>query len=161
MFCKIFQTFSTQNLAGQLHILQSLTNVVKNFFPTFSTDTIRIYSTAGRNAPRRTCPPPDSGRGRGPSDTSYRKAMTQETMGGAGVEGAEGDRNGVPPEPVSTAPGPLRAHEQIGVNKKGIKFLQKDLEVSIFVVPLRCTNELIHCKSNDTHQQSSIQLWKK
>ena len=25
--------------------------------------------------------------------------MTQETMGGAGVEGAEGDRNGVPPEP--------------------------------------------------------------
>ena len=99
MFCKIFQTFSTQNLAGQLHILQSLTNVVKNFFPTFSTDTIRIYSTAGRNAPRRTCPPPDSGRGRGPSDTSYREAMTQETMGGAGVEGAEGDRNGVPPEP--------------------------------------------------------------
>ncbi len=25
---------------------------------------------------------------------------TQETMGGAGVEGAEGDRNGVPPEPA-------------------------------------------------------------
>ena len=92
MFCKIFQTFSTQNLAGQLHILQSLTNVVKNFFPTFSTDTIRIYSTAGRNAPRRTCPPPDSGRGRGPLAASYRGAMTQMTMGGAGVKDAEGGR---------------------------------------------------------------------
>ena len=38
MFCKNFQTFSTRNLAGQLHILQSLTNLVKNYFLTFSTE---------------------------------------------------------------------------------------------------------------------------
>ena len=53
---------------------------------------------------RRTCPPPDSGRGRGLSDTSYREAMTQETMGGAGEEDAKGVRNGVPPETDSSTP---------------------------------------------------------
>ena len=41
----------------------------------------------------RTCPPPDTGRGRGPQDTSYRAAMTKEIVGGAGVSVA----NGVPP----------------------------------------------------------------
>lgn len=41
------------------------------------------------------CPPPDTGRGRGPSAASYRAAMTQMTMGGAGVSAA----NGVPPVP--------------------------------------------------------------
>ena len=46
MFCKIFQTFSTQNLAGQLHIPQSLTNLVENFFPTFSTDLNHSFPTA-------------------------------------------------------------------------------------------------------------------
>ena len=54
---------------------------------------------AGRDWLRRTCPPPDSGRGRGPLAASYRAAMTQMTMGGAGVEAAASDRNGVPPEP--------------------------------------------------------------
>ena len=44
---------------------------------------------------RRACPPPDTGRGRGPSAASYRAAMTQMTMGGAGVSAA----NGVPPVP--------------------------------------------------------------
>jgi hypothetical protein len=45
MFCKKFQTFSTRNLAGQLHILQSLTNVVKNFFLTFSTEVTNRFPT--------------------------------------------------------------------------------------------------------------------
>ena len=45
MFCKIFQTFSTQNLAGQLHISQSLTNYVENFFPTFSTEATNRFPT--------------------------------------------------------------------------------------------------------------------
>ena len=45
MFCKIFQTFSTQNLVGQLHILQSLTNSVENFFRTFSTAVNRPFAT--------------------------------------------------------------------------------------------------------------------
>ena len=45
MFCKKFQTFSTQNLAGQLHILQSLTNSVENFFPTFSTEATNRFPT--------------------------------------------------------------------------------------------------------------------
>ena len=31
------------------------------------------------------CPPPDTGRGRGPLTASYREAMTQMAMGGAGV----------------------------------------------------------------------------
>ena len=44
---------------------------------------------------RRACPPPDTGRGRGPSAARYRAAMTQMTMGGAGVSAA----NGVPPVP--------------------------------------------------------------
>ncbi len=35
------------------------------------------------------CPPPDSGRGRGPTETSGRKT-TQETLGGAGVSVANG-----------------------------------------------------------------------
>ena len=35
------------------------------------------------------CPPPDSGRGRGTTETSGRKT-TQETLGGAGVSGANG-----------------------------------------------------------------------
>ena len=47
MFCKILQTFSTQNLAGQLLLLQSLTNSVENFFRTFSTAAQRPL----RNAP--------------------------------------------------------------------------------------------------------------
>ena len=45
MFCKNFQTFSTQNLAGQLHIIQSLTNSVENFFPTFSTVATNRFPT--------------------------------------------------------------------------------------------------------------------
>jgi len=32
---------------------------------------------------QKACPPPDTGRGRGPLDTSYREAMAQETVGGA------------------------------------------------------------------------------
>ena len=35
--------------------------------------------------PRRACPPPDTGRGRGPAAASYREAMTPMTMGGAGA----------------------------------------------------------------------------
>ena len=50
--------------------------------------------------PRRACPPPDTGRGRGPAETSSRRAGTQETLGGAGVSEA----NGVP-----TGPGSLPA----------------------------------------------------
>ena len=46
---------------------------------------------------RRACPPPDTGRGRGPAETSSRRAGTQETLGGAGVSEA----NGVPPGPGS------------------------------------------------------------
>ena len=49
----------------------------------------------GKARRRRACPPPDTGRGRGPSAASYRAAMTQMTMGGAGVSVA----NGVPPAP--------------------------------------------------------------
>ena len=49
----------------------------------------------GEGRRRRACPPPDTGRGRGPSAASYRSAMTQMTMGGAGVSVA----NGVPPAP--------------------------------------------------------------
>ena len=49
----------------------------------------------GKARRRRACPPPDTGRGRGPSAASYRAAMTQMTMGGAGVSAA----NGVPPVP--------------------------------------------------------------
>ena len=49
---------------------------------------------------RRACPPPDTGRGRGPAETSSRRAGTQETLGGAGVSEA----NGVP-----TGPGSLPA----------------------------------------------------
>ena len=49
----------------------------------------------GETRRRRACPPPDTGRGRGPSAASYRAAMTQMTMGGAGVSAA----NGVPPVP--------------------------------------------------------------
>ena len=36
------------------------------------------------------CPPPDTGRGRGPLAASYCEAMTQMTMGGAGVSEANG-----------------------------------------------------------------------
>ena len=49
----------------------------------------------GEGRRRRACPPPDTGRGRGPSAASYRAAMTHMTMGGAGVSAA----NGVPPVP--------------------------------------------------------------
>ena len=35
------------------------------------------------------CPPPDTGRGRGPTETSGRKT-TQDTLGGAGVSEANG-----------------------------------------------------------------------
>ena len=55
----------------------------------------------------RACPPPDRGRGRGPAETSSREAGTQETLGGAGVSGA----NGVPPYGVTfgaTAPSGFR-----------------------------------------------------
>ena len=33
--------------------------------------------------PQKACPPPDTGRGRGPSNASYREAMTPQAMGGA------------------------------------------------------------------------------
>ena len=36
----------------------------------------------------KACPPPDTGRGWGPLAASYREAMTQMTMGGAGVSEA-------------------------------------------------------------------------
>ena len=36
------------------------------------------------------CPPPDTGRGRGPLTASYREAMTQMAMGGAGESEANG-----------------------------------------------------------------------
>ena len=46
---------------------------------------------------QRTCPPPDTGRGRGPLETSSCEAGTQETVGGAGVSAANGvPRNGAP-----------------------------------------------------------------
>ena len=54
----------------------------------------------GGSRSRRACPPPDTGRGRGPAETSSRRAGTQETLGGAGVSEA----NGVP-----TGPGSLPA----------------------------------------------------
>ena len=38
MFCKKFQTFSTQNSNTKLPLPQQLTNLVKNFFSTFSTE---------------------------------------------------------------------------------------------------------------------------
>ena len=40
------------------------------------------------------CPPPDTGRGRGPTDTSSREAGTQETLGGAGVKRSETESSG-------------------------------------------------------------------
>jgi len=46
---------------------------------------------------RRTWPPPATGRGRGPTETSYRAAMTQETLGGAGANEVSG-------VPTHTAP---------------------------------------------------------
>ena len=46
--------------------------------------------------PWRTCPSPDGGRGRGPADTSYCAAMTQETLGRAGASKA----SEVPPGPA-------------------------------------------------------------
>ena len=55
----------------------------------------RVASNAllASRSPQRACPPPDTGRGRGPLDTSYLPGqMTQETMGGAG----ESKANGVP-----------------------------------------------------------------
>ncbi len=39
---------------------------------------------------KEACPPPDTGRGRGPLAASYCAAMTQMTMGGAGVSVANG-----------------------------------------------------------------------
>lgn len=53
----------------------------------------RVASNAllASRSPQRACPPTDTGRGRGPLDTSSRQ-RTQETMGGAG----ESKANGVP-----------------------------------------------------------------
>jgi hypothetical protein len=47
----------------------------------------------GDNLPEA-CPPPDTGRGRGPTDTSSREAGTQETLGGAGVKRSETESSG-------------------------------------------------------------------
>ena len=82
-------------------LLKSVKGFEKVCFPLFEPYSMPFYSPAclcgrrgvvGRDWPRRACPPPDTGRGRGPSAASYREAMTQLTMGGAGVQGAEGDR---------------------------------------------------------------------
>ncbi len=51
-----------------------------------------VGRVAGRQAVQGTWPPPAKGRGRGPPETSSRKAGTQDTVGGAGVSVA----NGVP-----------------------------------------------------------------
>ena len=62
---------------------------------------------------RRTCPPPDRGRGRGPTTASLSEAKTKMALGGAGVSEA----NGVPPvagllggfdRPFGSAQGPER-----------------------------------------------------
>ena len=45
---------------------------------------------------QRTCPPPDTGRGRGPLNASYREAMTPQAIGGAGaaLQATRSPRNG-------------------------------------------------------------------
>ena len=64
--------------------------------------TIVARPTNGRmdgNCPLRACPPPDTGRGRGPTTTSYRGAMTQMALGGAGAtEGSGVPQGAVPAE---------------------------------------------------------------
>ena len=49
----------------------------------------------------RTCPPPDTGRGWGPSIASYREEMTMIAMGGAGVKDVGDIRNEVPKQTIS------------------------------------------------------------
>ena len=52
-------------------------------------ESVTFVCTDWEEAIVEACPPPDSGRGRGPTETSGRKT-TQETLGGAGVSGANG-----------------------------------------------------------------------
>ena len=59
---------------------------------------------------RRTCPPPDTGRGKGPLDTSSCKAGTLETVGGAGA--AEGC--GVPQDGARSAAERVLRWEDLG-----------------------------------------------
>ena len=83
-------TFIRNNLLPQRHSSERLPS------PRFDPEGWLPSWGAGRGGQaRRACPPPDTGRGRGPSAASYRAAMTQMTMGGAGVSAA----NGVPPVP--------------------------------------------------------------
>ena len=82
------KTFIRNNLLPQRH---------PDYHPRVLTrrDDCHRGEQGGKARRRRACPPPDTGRGRGPSAASYRAAMTQMTMGGAGVSAA----NGVPPVP--------------------------------------------------------------
>ena len=50
-----------------------------------------LAGSCGEDRLPGTCPPPDTGRGRGPTDTSSRSAGTQETLGGAGAERSEAE----------------------------------------------------------------------
>ena len=54
----------------------------------------KAYRAEVRDIPSGACPPPDTGRGRGPLNTSSRAAGTQEAMGGAGVERSETESSG-------------------------------------------------------------------
>ena len=66
----------------------------------------------------RTCPPPDTGRGWGPSIASYREEMTMIAMGGAGVKDVGDIRNEVPKQTISYC---CLAMENGGVMDFGVK----------------------------------------
>ena len=70
------------------------------------------------------CPPPDTGRGRGPPDTSSRFAGTQEMVGGAGVERDSAERS--PPGGYSLPP-----HSYKMTNEKRLTSSQLDFLVSL------------------------------
>ena len=95
------KTFIHNNILPQQHpaAKTSFRNDIhqKDYHPRVLTrrDDCHRGERGGEGRRRRACPPPDTGRGRGPSAASYRAAMTQMTMGGAGVSAA----NGVPPVP--------------------------------------------------------------
>ena len=88
----------------------------KRSFANAQDDRVRGGMTGWRRGAghRRTCPPPDRGRGRGPTTASLSVAKTMLALGGAGVSEA----NGVPPvagllggfnRPFGSAQGPEMA----------------------------------------------------